>query len=101
MLDLTATFAACSFKQRSLFRFFCMTSGRHMIPNSFGYRIGAGKDLAFTEAGRGMAGNVQKLLGDLCRLNSTPPGKRDHPANGLALRGGTATSFTHGCKQLE
>ena len=101
MLDLAAAFGACPLKERSFFHFLYMTGGRQMIPDGLGYRIGAGKDLVCTEAGMGMAGNVQELLDDLFRLNAAPPGKGDHPADGLALRSGTAARFAHGCKQLE
>jgi hypothetical protein len=101
MFDPSAAFGARPLKERSFFHFLYMAGRRHVIPDSLGYRICAGEDLVCAEAGMGMAGNVQELFNDLFRLNSAPPGKRDHPANSLALRSSTATGLTHGCEQFE
>lgn len=93
MFDLAAAFGAGSFKQSSLFHLLRMTGRREMISYGLGYGIGAGKNLVFTEARMGMAGNIQELLDDLDRLNPAPPGKGNHPPDGLALRCGTAAAF--------
>lgn len=96
-----ATFRARPLEEGSFFHFLSMAGRRHMVSNGLGYRICAGKDLVCAETGMGMAGNVHELFNNLFRLNSAPPGKGDHAANGLALRSGAAAGFTHGCEQLE
>jgi hypothetical protein len=52
-----------------------MTVGGHVIPDGFGYRVRAGKDLSNTEACMGMAGDIQELLDNLLWLYSAPPGE--------------------------
>jgi hypothetical protein len=101
MLNPAAAFAACTPKKRSLLNLFFVTGRRQMVPNGFGNGIGAGKDFVCAKTGMGMTGDIHKLLNNLFRVNAAPPGKRDHPADGLALRSSASASLAHGCKEFE
>src|SRR5512145_1430196 len=95
VLDDAAAIGAGAFAKDAFFMLHLAAVGFYVRLNGLGHRVGAGKDLVFTEAGWRMAGNALQLFDDLARLKPAAPGQRHHASNGFALGCGAAARFTH------
>jgi len=74
---------------------------RQVRLDRFGNCVGAGEHLVIPEAGRGVAGNAQKLLHNGSPLNAASPGQGDHASDRLALRSRATAGLAHGGKDFE
>ena len=85
MLNRTATLRAGSPFVSCFLDTGVVTAGKHVRLNRLGNSIGARENLAVAKAGRTVAGDAEKLLDHLPRLDAASPGEGDHPADCFCL----------------